>query len=115
MALKHCLNSAHTWKWNSLGQISVIMRWSIFVGNGWLGAYPVAQSPDTLGCRCWKTRLMMTKCEAGISLKSCAPLLQSGHQPQPEFHIADGGGIPGWESWQLLTYDKSNIMFSNVL
>lgn len=87
------------------------MTWSIFVGNGWLGAYPVAQSPDILGCRCWKTRTVMTNCEAGISLKSCAPLLQSGHQPQPEFHVADGGGIPGWESWQLLTYDKSNHVF----
>lgn len=42
----------------------------------------------------WKT-----KCEAGISLKSCAPLLQSGDQPQPEFYIADGGGVPGQESW----------------
>lgn len=75
----------------------------------------MAQSPDTLGCRCWKTRSVMTKCEAEISLRSCAPLLQFGHQPQSEFNIADGGGIPGWESWQLLTYGKNNIMFLNLI
>lgn len=75
----------------------------------------MAQSPDTLGCRCWKTRSVMTKCEPGISLKTCAPLLESGDQPQPEFHAADGGGIPGQESWQAFTCDKSNIMFLNLI
>lgn len=37
----------------------------------------------------------MTKCEAGISLKVCAPLLQSRGQPEPEFHIADMKGFQG--------------------
>lgn len=115
MALKHCPNSARSWKWNSLGSVLIIRRWSIFVGNDCLGAYAVAQSPDTLDCRYWKPGSVMTKCEAGTSLKSCAPLLESGDQPQHEFHKTDGGGIPGQESWQSLTNDKGNIMFLNLI
>lgn len=75
----------------------------------------MAQSPDTLDCRYWKPGSVMTKCEAGTSLKSCAPLLESGDQPQHEFHKTDGGGIPGQESWQSLTNDKGNIMFLNLI